>query len=214
MSLVTLEEIHRAADRIRDVVLRTPLLPCPWADHTRPLWLKPESLQPMGAFKLRGAQNAIRSLPPEVLARGVVAYSSGNHAHAVASAAASAGIDATIVIEDSAPRVKIEATRELGAKVVTVPMPEREATARRLAEESGATLIPPFDHRDVIAGQGTIGLEIVRDLPEWAGLRHCRRGQGTATGGGRIRRRARAGRGHQGQHARGAPGGLAGRAAP
>jgi threo-3-hydroxy-L-aspartate ammonia-lyase len=166
MSLVTPEEIHRAADRIRDVVLRTPLLPCPWAERTRPLWLKPENLQPMGAFKLRGAQNAIRALPPEVLARGVVAYSSGNHAQAVASAAASAGIDATIVIEDSAPRVKIDATREFGAEVVIVPMPEREATARRLAEERGATLIPPFDHRDVIAGQGTIGLEIVRDLPE------------------------------------------------
>ncbi|MGH3624315.1 MAG: threonine ammonia-lyase [Sciscionella sp.] len=166
MSLVTPEEIHRAADRIRDVVLRTPLLPCPWAERTRPLWLKPENLQPTGAFKLRGAQNAIRALPQEVAARGVVAYSSGNHAQAVASAAASAGIGATIVIEDSAPRVKIEATREFGAEVVTVPMPEREATARRLAEERDATLIPPFDHRDVIAGQGTIGLEIMRDLPE------------------------------------------------
>lgn len=166
MSLVTAEEIHRAADRIRDVVLRTPLLPYSWADETRPLWLKPENLQPMGAFKLRGAYSAISALPPRVRARGVVAYSSGNHAQAVASAAASEGISATIVIEETAPRMKIDATRGFGAEVVTVPMPERESTARRLVDELGATLIPPFDHREVIAGQGTIGLEIVRDLPD------------------------------------------------
>jgi threonine dehydratase len=166
MPLVTPEEIHRASDLIRDAIVATPLLPCVWADTHRPLWLKPENLQPIGAFKIRGAYHAIAKLPAHARTRGVVAYSSGNHAQAVAYAARSLGVHATIVIEETAPQVKIESTKAFGAEVVAVPMPEREATAARLVSERGATLIPPFDDRDVIAGQGTVGLEIVRDLPD------------------------------------------------
>jgi threonine dehydratase len=167
--LVTLDDIRAAAETIRGVAVRTPLLPCPWADPDRPLWLKPENLQPVGAFKIRGAYHAIARLGPDARAAGVVTYSSGNHAQAVAYAARALGIPAVIVVQDNAAPVKIEATRALGAEVVVVPMPERESTAAEIAERRGAAMIPPFDHPDVIAGQGTIGLEIAEDLPD-AGL--------------------------------------------
>ncbi|GGP35229.1 threonine ammonia-lyase [Saccharothrix coeruleofusca] len=163
MDLVTLTDIQAAAALIAPAVVRTPLLP-----QDDGLWLKPESLQRVGAFKIRGAYHALARLPEQVRARGVIAYSSGNHAQAVASAAALFGIKATIVIPDNAPAVKIEATRAHGAEVVLVPMPERESRARELAEATGATLVPPFDHPDVIAGQGTIGLEVLADLPDVA----------------------------------------------
>src|SRR2546429_189209 len=164
MQLVTLDEIRAAADRIRDVAVRTPLLPCLWGDPDRPLWIKPENLQPVGAFKIRGAYNAIAKLSDVERARGVVTYSSGNHALALAYAARAVGIPAVIVIQDNAAPVKIESTRALGAGVVVVPLVQRESAAEAIAEERGATLIPPFDHADVIAGQGTIGGEIVEDL--------------------------------------------------
>ena len=166
MQLVTLDDIRAAADQIRGVAIRTPLLPCLWGDPDRPLWLKPENLQPVGAFKIRGAHNAVARLSPEARARGVVTYSSGNHAQALAYAARALGIPAIIVIQDNAAAVKIESTRALGAEVVVVPLPERESAAAEIAERRGATLIPPFDHPDVIAGQGTIGLEILADLPD------------------------------------------------
>jgi threonine dehydratase len=108
----------------------------------------------------------LAQLPESARERGVVAYSSGNHAQAVAYAAGQAGVSALIVIDDTAPRLKIEATRALGAEVRTVPLAERQATAEQLAAERGATLVPPFDHPGVIAGQGTIGLEILADLPD------------------------------------------------
>jgi threonine dehydratase len=165
VNLVTLEEIRAAAEAIRGTAVRTPLLPCPWAPADRPLWLKPENLQPIGAFKIRGAYTAIAGLPAEARARGVVAYSSGNHAQAVAYAARAFGVPAVIVIEDSAPMIKVDATRALGAEVIQVPLPERESAATALGSARGLALIPPFDHPDVIAGQGTIGLEIVADLP-------------------------------------------------
>ena len=161
MTLVTVEDIRAAAERVRDLVVTTPLVPCRWADPERPLWLKPESLQPIGAFKIRGAANAIAALPDERRAYGVVAHSSGNHAQAVALAAARFGVPAWIVMPDSAPPVKVEATRELGAEVVLVPVAEREIEAQALVDKHGANLIPPYDHPDVIAGQGTVGLEIV-----------------------------------------------------
>lgn len=166
VKLTTLSDIDAAATRIAGTAVRTPLLPCHWADSDRPLWLKPENLQPVGAFKIRGASNAIARIPSADRPRGVVAYSSGNHAQAVAYVAKSFGMPAVIVVPEDTPEVKVAATRAHGAEVVLVPMPERESTAYRLVEERGATLIPPYDHLDVIAGQGTIGSEIVADLPE------------------------------------------------
>ncbi|TLW91049.1 threonine ammonia-lyase [Saccharomonospora piscinae] len=167
MDLVTLADIRAAADRIRPAVVRTPLLPCAFQrfQHS-PLWLKPENLQPIGAFKLRGAHNALARLDADARRRGVVAYSSGNHAQAVAYAAAKEGITAHIVMPEATPAVKIENTRSYGAEVVLVESAaQRESAAYEIVAERGAVLIPPFDHPDVIAGQGTIGLEIVEDDP-------------------------------------------------
>lgn len=164
MELVTKADVVDAANRIKDSVLRTPLLPATVAG--RRLWLKPENLQAIGAFKVRGAANVLAQLPESARERGVVAYSSGNHAQAVAYAAREAGVPALIVIDDTAPELKLAATRALGAEVVTVPLQERQPVAERIAAERGATLVPPFDHPGVIAGQGTIGLEIMADLPD------------------------------------------------
>lgn len=184
MQLISLGDIRAAADRVRGEILRTPLLPAPWADADRPLWLKPENLQAIGAFKLRGASNALgvleerrraqdlaagRSLADGhglVEGRAVVAYSSGNHAQAVARAAQRFGVPAHIVMPEGTPQVKVDGTRLYGAEVVLVPLAERESTARRLVDEQGAVLVPPFDHPDVIAGQGTAGLEIAEDMPD------------------------------------------------
>ncbi len=160
--LVSIDSIRDAALTIRPYAVRTPLLASPWPN----LWLKPEMLQPMGAFKIRGAATAIARLSPEVRARGIIAHSSGNHAQAVAYMAKAFGIDAIIVIPDNAPARKVEATRALGATVVLVPVEERFSRPIELAEQTGRALIPPFDHPDVIAGQGTIGLEIAQDLPD------------------------------------------------
>ncbi|WP_028925283.1 threonine ammonia-lyase [Pseudonocardia acaciae] len=182
MELVTIEDIRAAAKLIGDAVLRTPLVACPWTDPSRPLSLKPENLQAIGAFKVRGAHHMLARLTPDARARGVVAYSSGNHAQAVAYAARVAGIPATIVIDDTAPPIKVAATEELGAEVRLVPLTERAAVARELARESGATLVPPFDHPDIIAGQGTIGLEIAEDLPEVAAVLVPISGGGLASG--------------------------------
>ena len=165
MELITVADVEAAAERVADTAVRTPILPCSWADPNRPLWLKPENLQPIGAFKVRGAANAIARIPDADRARGVVAYSSGNHAQAVAYVAKRFGMPAAIVVPENTPAVKIEATRAHGAEVVIVPITDREIVAERLVAERGATLIPPFDHPDVIAGQGTIGLEIAADLP-------------------------------------------------
>jgi len=163
--LVTIDDVRRAAARVAGTVVRTPLVPARWADPDRPLWLKPESLQPTGAFKLRGAFNAIAALSPEARAAGIVTHSSGNHAQAVAYAAREFGVPAIIVIPDGTPEVKRAATAALGAELVVVPYAERLSTAERIAAERGMALVPPFDHPDVIAGQGTLGLEIVDDLP-------------------------------------------------
>ena len=166
MRLTTIDDIEAAAARIGDHIVRTPLLPCLWADPDRPLWLKPEQLQPVGAFKIRGAANAIGRLPDDVRTRGVVAYSSGNHAQAVAYVAKLHGVPATIVVTTNTPRIKVDATRRHGAEVLIVPPADRESAAEEVVAKNGGTLIPPFDHPDVIAGQGTIGLEIVEDLPD------------------------------------------------
>lgn len=181
-TLVTVDEIRAAADRLRGSILRTPLIPADWADPDRPLWIKPESLQVIGAFKVRGALNAIGRIEAGVRQRGVVAYSSGNHAQAVAYAAARFGIDAHIVMPEETPPIKVARTRSRGARVVLCAAGQREAVAAELVEKTGATLVPPFDHPDVIAGQGTIGLEIAEDLPDVATVLVPVSGGGLASG--------------------------------
>ena len=164
--LVTLAEIRDAASRIAGVAVRTPLLASPWPG----LWLKPEGLQPVGAFKIRGAMTAMSRLSPQLRARGVLAHSSGNHAQAVAYAAKAFGVPAHIVIPENAAAVKIEATRALGATVELVPVEQRFTRPAELAAASGKAVIAPFDDRDVISGQGTIGLEIADDIGSTSGL--------------------------------------------
>ena len=163
MKLVTIDDVRSAAERIRPHVVRTPLLAARWGDDERPLWIKPENLQPIGAFKVRGAFNAVDAV--RHTASDVVAYSSGNHAQAVAYAAATFGLRAHIVMPEETPGVKIEATRDLGARVVLSAAGKREEVAEQVLADTGGVMIPPFDHPDVIAGQGTIGLEIAEDLP-------------------------------------------------
>jgi threonine dehydratase len=160
--LVTLDSIQRAAEQIRGVAVRTPLLESPWPG----LWLKPENLQPMGAFKLRGAVTAIGRLSPEEQAKGILAHSSGNHAQAVAYAARRLGLNAYIVIPDNASPRKIAATRGYGATVELVPIGERFSRPEELQRETGKPMVAPFDNADVIAGQGTVGLEIAEDAPD------------------------------------------------
>jgi len=162
LELVSIDEIRAAAERIRGVALHTPLLR--WDDRT---WLKPESLQPVGAFKMRGAYNAVASLTDEERGRGVVTYSSGNHAQAVARAARLLGAHATIVMPEDAPPVKVEGVRRDGAEIVMAGRTgeERHAIALELVEREGRVMIEPYDDRRIIAGQGTCGLEIAEDLP-------------------------------------------------
>ena len=158
-------EIKAAADRLHGVAVATPLVPFPAA---APLMVKPESLQPTGAFKLRGAYNAISVLAEADRQRGVVAHSSGNHGHAVAYAARLLGVRAVIVVPETAPAIKTEAIIANGAELVTVPptMAARLAAVRDLMDQHGYALIPPFDDPNVIAGQGTIGLEIMASQPD------------------------------------------------
>jgi threo-3-hydroxy-L-aspartate ammonia-lyase len=167
--LVSLAEIEEAARRLAPVVVRTPLVPVPRLH--RDLLVKPESLQPTGSFKLRGAYNAISASGDQARERGVIAHSSGNHGQAVAYAAALLGVHAVVVVPSSAPRVKTEAIEYYGAELVTVAptLEARVATSEELMARHGYVLIPPFDDRRVIAGQGTIGLEIAADCPQ-AGL--------------------------------------------
>jgi threonine dehydratase len=135
---------------------------------SRVLYLKPENLQPIGAFKLRGAYNKIALLSPEERSRGVIAYSSGNHAQGVAYAARALGVRAVIVMPKSAPAVKREATAAMGAELVLVGpgSDERKNRAEELARQHGYVMVPPYNDEQIIAGQGTMGLEILEDLPE------------------------------------------------
>jgi threonine dehydratase len=168
--LVTIEDVRAAAERIAGHVVRTPLVPFTEAQPGRPLWFKPESLQPIGAFKLRGAFNAILQRLDDARSRGVVTHSSGNHARAVAWVARELGLRATIVIPDAAPAVKVDAVRRLGAEVVIVAPEDRDTRAFELAAEHGYVMIPPYDDAAIVAGQGTIGLEIAADLASLAGV--------------------------------------------
>jgi len=162
VELVSIGDVRAAAAHLDGVAVRTPLLSCPWAGDG--LWLKPENLQPVGAFKLRGAYHAVACLAPGVRQRGVVTHSSGNHGRALAYAAGKFGVPAVIVMPTTAPRVKIAAVEALGAEIVLVPPAERESAMSAVVADRGMSPIPPFDHRDVIAGQGTIGTEIIEDF--------------------------------------------------
>lgn len=161
--IVSIEEIRDAAERIRGVATRTPLLR--WDDTT---WLKPESLQPIGAFKMRGAYNKIASLTDAERACGVVTYSSGNHAQAVARAARLLGAKAVICMPENAPRVKVDGVLRDGAEIVTTgnDSEDRHRRALALVDERGLVMVEPYDDPAIIAGQGTCGLEIVEDLPD------------------------------------------------
>ncbi len=168
--MITLKDLRAAAKRLRGVAIETPVLPLRFGPPD--VFLKCENLQRSGAFKLRGAYNLISSLSPKVRKRGVVAYSSGNHAQGVALAAQLLGIRAAIVMLDQSLPHKVEGTRYYGAEVIfggTTSEETRQA-AERLAEERGATLVRPFDDPRIIAGQGTVGLEIARQVPNVASV--------------------------------------------
>jgi threonine dehydratase len=158
---------------VRGVAVRTKLIPshihqAESANDGRQLYLKPENLQPIGAFKLRGAYNKIASLSDEERSRGVITYSSGNHGQGVAYAARQLGIRAVIVMPGDAPAIKREATVALGAEIILVGASslERQAKAEELAAQHGYVIVPPYNDEKIIAGQGTMGLEILEDLPE------------------------------------------------
>jgi threonine dehydratase len=169
--MVTLNDIRAAQARLQGVALHTQLIESDIhrrdRSDDRTLFLKPENLQPIGAFKLRGAYNKIASLTPEQRARGVITYSSGNHGQGVAYAARALGTAAIVVMPSDAPALKREATIALGAEVVLVGpgSVERQQRAEELAERQGCAIVPPFNDEKIIAGQGTIGLEILEDLP-------------------------------------------------
>ncbi len=166
MKLVTLDQISAARERIRQAAKVTPLVDVSNVAG-RPLWLKCESLQPGGAFKIRGAYNMVAQLPEEQRRRGVITYSSGNHGQAVALAARALGAPAVVVMPTTAPKIKVEGAKAFGAEVVfegTTSL-HRRARAEAIAAERGLTMVPPFDHEWIIAGQGTLGLEILEQLP-------------------------------------------------
>ncbi len=165
--MTTFIEIERAAARLDGIAHRTPVLTSTTANRLAgcDLFFKAENLQRMGAFKFRGAYNAISCLPPGERFGGVIAYSSGNHAQAIALAARLLSVEATIVMPADAPTVKLDATHGYGAAIVTYDRytEDREEIGRRLAAERGAVLIPPYDHPDVIAGQGTAAMELFQE---------------------------------------------------
>jgi threonine dehydratase len=181
--MVTLDNIREAQSRLNGITTRTrlirfepgcPISRAPFArevgmfDTARRLFLKPENQQPIGAFKLRGAYNKIASLSEADRERGVITYSSGNHAQGVAYAARAMGVKAVIVMPNNAPAIKREATVALGADIVLVgpSSTERQLKAEELAAKYGYIIVPPYNDEQIIAGQGTMGLEILEDLPE------------------------------------------------
>lgn len=183
--LVSLDDIRRAAANLAGVAIRSPLVAFGAAGEGGPrLLLKAESLQAIGAFKIRGAYHAIATLTAEERDRGVVTHSSGNHAQGVARAARLLGSRAVIVMPSDAPAVKRRRVEADGAEVVTVgpASSEREAMAERLRQERGLVFIPPYDDDRIIAGQGTVGLEIAEDVPDLAAVLVPVGGGGLASG--------------------------------
>jgi threonine dehydratase len=180
--LVTIDAVRAAAATLRGVAIRTPLVP-----YGRPearLFLKAESLQPIGAFKIRGAYVAVAALAPDDRARGVITYSSGNHAQGVARAARLFGVPAVIVMPSDAPALKKARVEADGAEVIVVgtSSEERQRVAEQIAAERGLAIIPPYDDDRIIAGQGTVGLEIAEDLPDLGAVLVPIGGGGLASG--------------------------------
>ena len=190
--VVTIDDVRAAAARIEGIAVRTPALRFPALDDLvgAEVVLKCENLQPIGAFKLRGGVNAMRRLDDDRRARGVITYSSGNHAQAIAYAAARLGVPAVIVMPSNAPRIKLDATRRLlsgapeGSEVIEYDptATSREELGSRLSAERGLHLIPPYDHPDVIAGQGTAALELIEDAGAPDTLFVCTGGGGLLAG--------------------------------
>ena len=183
---VTYADVAAAAKRIEGAAHRTPVLTSTTADALTgaTLFFKPENLQRMGAFKFRGAYNAIAMLNADERKRGVLAFSSGNHAQAIALAGRLQNVQATIVMPSDAPAIKLAATRGYGAEVITYERKteDREALAKRIATERGLALIPPFDHAGVIAGQGTAAKELIEDAGRLDYLFVCVGGGGLISG--------------------------------
>lgn len=168
--LVSLDDVRAAAVRLRDLIVRTPLLASPAASERfgNEVRFKCESLQRSGSFKVRGALNFVLQLPHDLISRGVITYSSGNHGQAVAFAARLKGVRAVVVMPTTAPEIKVRGAEQLGAEVMfegTTSI-ERRVRAEGIAEEEGLAMVPPFDHPWIIAGQGTIGIEIHEDWPD------------------------------------------------
>jgi threonine dehydratase len=165
--MVTLSDIRAAQSALKGIAVHTPLVRCFLGDDHE-LYLKPESFQPIGSFKLRGAYNKVTSLSEEERRKGVITYSSGNHAQGVAFAARAFGVKAVIVMPANSPKIKVDATAALGAEIVFVGAgsDERLKKARELAAEHGYAIVPPYNDEKIIAGQGTVGLEIIEDLED------------------------------------------------
>jgi len=168
MDLPTHDDVLRARARIAPHVHRTPVMTARSLDQATGarVFCKCENLQKVGAFKARGATNAVFALSPEVAARGVITHSSGNHGAALAYAAAIAGVPAVVVMPDDASAVKLAAVRGYGAEVVLCPRPQRDATARHVAATRGLTMVHPFDDAEIIAGQGTAALELMDEVSD------------------------------------------------
>lgn len=183
---VSIDDISAAADRLFGIAHRTPVVTSRTLDERvgGRVFLKCENLQRTGAFKIRGAYNCLAQFAHAERARGVVAYSSGNHAQGVALAAQLLGINATIVMPQNAPLAKLEATRAYGARVVIYDpkTQKREDLARSLAAETGAAIVPPYDNFQIIAGAGTAAKELLEDIPDLDGLLVCVGGGGLISG--------------------------------
>ena len=182
----TYDDVAAAAHRLKGIAHRTPVLRSTSADESTgaQVFFKCENLQRTGAFKFRGAYNTLAQFTPEQRERGVLAFSAGNHAQAIALSARLLDMPAVIVMPEDAPATKMAATREYGAQVVTYNRytEDREAISRRLAQERGMTLVPPFDHPHVIAGQGTAAMELLEEVPGLDYLFVCVGGGGLLAG--------------------------------
>jgi threonine dehydratase len=183
---ITFEHIRAAADRIKPIAKRTPVMTSASFNKEAGVeaFFKCENFQKGGAFKIRGASNFVFSIPKDQLSKGVVAHSSGNHAQAVAIAAEFVGAPATLVMPEDAPKSKLEGTRARGAKIVTYDRfkGNREEISAQIAHETGATMVPPYDHPWTIAGQGTAAKELLEEVPDLDALVVCIGGGGLCAG--------------------------------